>query len=108
MQEFAPQLGALLRHLETEQIEHVVPSESPTDHPQDSAPARTVTIIVAADTLAELPTALNEFCQRNHMQLVHHCHAQGDQLFMVSWLDSKQRPEFATLRVQKAHRGSSH
>ena len=108
MQEFAPQLGALLRHLETEQIEHVVPSEAPTDHTQDSAPADTATIIVAADTLALLPAVLNAFCLRNHMQLVHHCHVQGDQLFMLSWLGSQQRPKFATLRVQKAHRGSPH
>ena len=106
MPELAPALGALLRHLETEQIEHGVPNDATSDDVQDSAPANAITIVVAAETLAHMPTVLHQFCQRNRMQLVHHCQSQGDQLFMFSWLDSRQRPEFATVRVQKAHRGS--
>lgn len=95
----APRLGALLRHLETEQIEHVI-DESPVEAGKDSFAQIAVTITVARAALLRLPTALNEFCSRNGMDLVYHCHAYGGQVFMLSWLDERQRPEFLALRVR--------
>jgi thymidylate kinase len=51
-----------------------------------------------------LPTTLNDFCRRNDMDLVHHWHADGGQVFMLSWFNREHRPEFLTLqvRVQRA------
>ena len=92
----APQGGALLRHLQLEQIEHVVPDELP-----GSADARhSVTIVVAELTLARLPATLNEFCRRNDMDLVHHWHAEGGEVFVLSWLNERHRPEFLSLEVR--------
>lgn len=95
----APWLGALLRHLQTEQIEYVV-SDEPADESCSSVRLG-VTIVVAAETLPLLPTVLNEFCRRNELQLVHHWCRDRDQLFMFCWLNERQRPEFMSLRVQR-------
>lgn len=95
----APRLGALLRHLQTEQIEHVV-SDEPTDD-ACSGVQLTATVVVAAETLPLLPPVLNEFCRRQEMQLVHHWCRGADQLFMLSWLNERQRPEFMSLRVRR-------
>jgi thymidylate kinase len=95
----APKIGALLRHLETEQLEHVI-DESPEAAGADSSAQLAVTIVVATAELLRLPMALNEFCRRNGMDLVYHCYAHGGQVFMLSWLDERQRPEFLTLRIR--------
>lgn len=94
----APRLGALLRYLQTEQIEYVV-SDEPVDD-GCSGVRLIATIVVAAETLPLLPRVLNEFCRRQDLQLVHHwCHG-GDELFVFSWLNERQRPDFMALRVQ--------
>lgn len=95
----APRLGALLRYLQTEQIEHVV-SEGETDD-DCSGVQPTATIVVEADTLPLLPRVLNEFCRRYEMQLVHHWCRGTDQLFMLAWLNEQQRPDFMSLRVKR-------
>jgi thymidylate kinase len=95
----APRLDALLRYLQTEQIEHVV-SEERADDDGSSVPL-TATIVVAAQTLPLLPAVLNEFCRRHDLQLVHHQCGAIDELFMFSWLNEKQRPDFMSLRVQR-------
>lgn len=95
----APRLGALLRYLQTEQIEHVV-SDEPSDSNCSNLPL-TACIVVAAETLPLLPTVLNEFCRRHDLQLVHHHCRARDELFMFSWLNEKQRPDFMSLRVQR-------
>jgi len=95
----APRVGALLRYLQTEQIEYVV-SDEPVD--DDCSSVRVgATIVVAAETLPLLPSILNEFCRRNDMQLVHHWCQDRDQLFMFCWLGERQRPDFISLRVQR-------
>lgn len=95
----APLLGALLRYLQTEQIDYVV-SDEPVDDGCSSV-RLTTTIMVAAETLPLLPPILNEFCRRQEMQLVHHWCQGADRLFMFCWLDERQRPEFMSLRVQR-------
>ncbi len=102
----ALRLGALLRYLQTEQIEHVVSDERSDD--ACSGAQLTATIVVAAETLPLLPPVLHEFCRRQEMQLVHHWCRGSDQLFMLSWLNELQRPEFVSLRVQRhaARQGS--
>lgn len=95
----APKLGALLRYLETEQIEHVI-DESPAEASQDSFAEIAVTIKIATEALQRLPFVLNEFCRRNGLDLVYHCHAHGGQVFMLSWFNEQQRPEFLALRVK--------
>ena len=95
----SPRLGALLRYLQTEQLEHVVSDEPLEDG--CSSVHLSATIVVAPETFPALPPLLNEFCRRNQMQLVHHwCHG-GDELFMFSWLNERQRPDFMALRVQR-------
>jgi serine acetyltransferase/thymidylate kinase len=94
-----PRLGALLRHLQAEQIEHVVADEPTRD---DCSGVRlSATIVVAAETLPLLPPVLNEYCRRHDMQLVHHCCQGTDELYMFSWLNEQQRPDFMSLRVQR-------
>ncbi len=61
----------------------------------------TATIVVAAETLPLLPPVLNEFCRRHEMQLVHHWCRGSDELFMLSWLNERQRPDFMSLRVKR-------
>lgn len=95
----ASKIGALLRHLQTEQIEHVI-DESPEEAGEDSSAQLAVTIMVATVELPRLPLVLNEFCRRHGLDLVYHCHAGGGQVFMLSWLDQRQRPEFLSLRVR--------
>lgn len=87
-------LSALLRHLQTEQLEHVVVEED-----NSGGEVATVTIRVAAETVRQLPPVLNEFCRCNDLSLVHHYHQGGGQVFMLSGLDEQQRPEFMSLRV---------
>lgn len=95
----ASRLGALLRYLQTEQIEHVVSDEESDD---DCSGVRlSATVVVAAETLPLLPPTLNEFCRRHEMQLVHHWCRGTDELFMLSWLNERQRPEFISLRVKR-------
>lgn len=91
---------ALLRYLQTEQIEHVV-VDDPDGGSEQAAVRASATIVVAADTLPALPTVLNEFCRRNDMSLVHHWWRAGDQTFMLSWLDERQRPGFLSLHVKR-------
>lgn len=94
-----PRLGALLRYLQTEQIEHVVVDELAGD--DGSGVRLSASIIVAAETLPLLPSVLNEFCRRHDLQLVHYgCHG-ADELYMFSWLNEQQRPDFMSLRVQR-------
>ena len=102
----APHVGALLRYLQTEQIEHVVSDERAADDCAGVYPS--ATIVVAAETLPLLPAALNEFCRRHDMQLVHHWCRGSDELFMLSWLNEQQRPDFMSLRVRRhaARQGS--
>lgn len=95
----ASRLGALLRYLQAEQIEHVVSDELSDD--DCSGVPLTATIVVAAATLPLLPPALNEFCRRHEMQLVHRWCRDSDQLFMLSWLNERQRPDFLSLRVKR-------
>jgi hypothetical protein len=90
MHEANARLAALLRYLQTEQVEHVVADET--------SPEQGTSIIVAVDTLRRLPELLNEFCRRTGMCLVHHWYEAGDQGFMLSWLNVQQRPQFVTLR----------
>lgn len=96
--------SALLRHLEAEQIEHVALDELNDPAVDDPAPDAVspagLAIIVAAETLPRLPATLNEFCRRNDMALVHHWHEKGAQVFMLGWLNERQRPEFLSLEVQ--------
>lgn len=89
-------IGPLLRHLQTEQIEHVVAEEE-----SGAGPVRPgATIVVAAETLPTLPLVLHEFCRRHDMSLVHHWHRAGDQVFVLGGLDEQHRPDFLTLRVK--------
>jgi thymidylate kinase len=92
-------LGALLRHLQTEQLEHVVAEEQHSGADELATPS-SATIVVAWETLPQLPAVLNEFCRCNGMSLVHHRHQAGEQVFMLSWLNEQQRPEFVSLRVK--------
>jgi serine acetyltransferase/thymidylate kinase len=85
--------GALLRYLQAEQIEHVVADEPPTS-PQ------AVGIVVAAESLPRLPEALHDFCRRNRLDLVHHCHTANGQVFGLSWFNAQQRPEFFSVLVR--------
>jgi thymidylate kinase len=107
-------LSALLRYLQTEQIDHVVAEEIASEEAnsgqansgqacaeQCATAPLTATIVVAAETLPRLPEVLNEFCRRHGMSLVHHCYEDGDDVFMLSWLNSRQRPEFLSLKVQR-------
>jgi serine acetyltransferase/thymidylate kinase len=98
----APRLSSLLRHLEAEQIEHVVADEPPPDLIVAASSPAAVTLIVAAQALPRLPAALNEFCRRNDMALAHHWHERGAQVFMLSWINEQQRPEFMSLQVRTA------
>ncbi len=95
----ATRLAALLRHLQVEQLEHVIAEE------QDSTASTqpTATIMVAEHSLSLLPRLLHEFCRRNDMSLVYHCHHAADQVFMLSWLSEQQRPQFLSLRVRHPH-----
>nr|WP_298728397.1 hypothetical protein [uncultured Steroidobacter sp.] len=94
-----PRLGALLRYLQAEQIEHVVAEEPVED---DCSGVRlSASIVVAAETLPLLPPLLNEYCRRHDMQLVHHWCRGTDELYMFSWLNEHQRPDFMSLRVQR-------
>ena len=60
------------------------------------------TIVLTPESLPQLPPLLHEFCRRNGVCLVYHCHQAGDQVFMLSWLNEQQRPEFVSLRVTHA------
>lgn len=90
-------LAALLRHLQAEQLEHVLADDKNADKNSSEA-----SIVVAPETLPQIPPALHEFCRRNDMALVHHYHQAGDQVFMLSWLNPQHRPEFISLRVKHA------
>ncbi|MBM0105401.1 hypothetical protein JM946_11610 [Steroidobacter sp. S1-65] len=90
-------LAALLRHLQSEQLEHVI-AEEEGEAGESTHPV--ATILVAAESLPQLPRLLNEFCRRNEMSLVYHCHRAADQVFMLSWLSEQQRPQFISLRVK--------
>lgn len=105
----APQAGALLRHLQAEHIEHAVPDELPPQSADaaDCATLDSVTIVVAEATLPRLPATLNEFCRRNDMDLVHHWHADGGEVFMLSWRNPQHRPEFLSLQVKTSRSASS-
>jgi serine acetyltransferase/thymidylate kinase len=92
-------LGALLRHLQAEQIDLVIPEQ---ERRPEGEPVSSATIVVAAETLPQLPTVLHEFCRRNEMSLVHHYYQDGHQVFMLSWINEQQRPEFVSLRVADA------
>ncbi|MFC4307843.1 hypothetical protein ACFPN2_02010 [Steroidobacter flavus] len=92
-------LAALLRYLQTEPIEHVV-SDEPADE-ACSGVQLTATIVVASETLPLLPPVLNEFCRRHEMQLVHHWCRGSDELFLLSWLNEQQRPDFMALHVKR-------
>ena len=92
-------VGAMLRHLQAEHVGHVVAEDEHDEHLSMSSSA---TIVVAAETLQQIPPVLNEFCRCNGMSLVYHYHQAGDQVFMLSWLNEQQRPEFISLRVREA------
>lgn len=89
-------LTALLRHLKAEQLEHVVADEAPGNDGQ------LATIVLAPEYLPQLPPLLHEFCRCNDVCLAYHYHRAGDQVFMFSWLNEQQRPEFVSLRVTHA------
>lgn len=93
-------IDALLRYLETEQIEHVVFAEATPTNAEQASARLIATIGVAAETLPQLPPILSEFCRRHGMYLVHHWYEAGDQVFMLSWLNEQQRPEFMSLRAK--------
>ncbi|HEY0685057.1 MAG TPA: hypothetical protein VGD45_22150 [Steroidobacter sp.] len=90
-------LAALLRHLQAEQVEHVVVEE---DGDSGEPKHKGASLVVAAESLPQLPRVLHEFCRRNDMSLVDHCHRAGEQMFMLGWFDAEQRPEFVSLRVK--------
>lgn len=85
-------VGALLRHLDTEQVEHVR-----DEHPVANASA---SIAVAEASLSRIPAMLNEFCRRNDLQLVHHWPSESGELYTLSGLNADQRPEFFSLLVR--------
>ncbi|HEY0942258.1 MAG TPA: hypothetical protein VGE08_19360 [Steroidobacter sp.] len=93
--------SALLRHLLAEQVDYVLPEEE-SDKQTDGSSAPETTILTAAATLPQIPSVLHEFCRRNDMTLVHHYRQAGEQGFMLSWLNERQRPEFFSLRVRQA------
>ncbi|MBL8272048.1 hypothetical protein, partial [Steroidobacter sp.] len=96
-------LDALLRHLQTEQIQHVVADDEGRDSDgQRSKQTRHATVVVAVDAVPLLPGVLNDFCRRNDMLLAYHCARAGQELYMVSWLDQQQRPDFIALLVKRA------
>lgn len=86
-------LIALLRHLQTEQLEHVVADQ------EQGNDGQLATIVVAPENLPQLPHLLHEFCRCNDVCLAYHYHQAGAQVFMLSWLNEQQRPEFVSLRV---------
>jgi thymidylate kinase len=90
--------NALLRHLQAEQVEYVLPEDDEGNDAEASSTPGT-TIIVAAQTVPQIPRLLHEFCRRNDMSLVHHYRRAGEQIFMLSWIDEQQRPQFVLLRV---------
>lgn len=93
----ASRLGALLRYLQAEQLEHAVVEEGSGEQPVQA----NASIVVASDTLPQIPAVLHEFCRRNDMSLVHRWHRAGDQVFVLCGLNDRQRPEFLTLRVMR-------
>ena len=95
--------SALLRHLQAEQVDYVLPEENSGDNADLASSSDSTlgtTILVAPETVPQLPSVLHEFCRRNDMCLVHHYRQAGEQVFMLSWLDERQRPEFISLRVR--------
>ncbi len=84
--------GALLRHLDAEQVEHV----------RDDPPAAnaSASIVASEESLPRIPQALNEFCRRNQLQLVHYWPSENGELYTLSWLNAEQRPEFFSLLVR--------
>jgi thymidylate kinase len=91
--------GALLRHLDAEQIEHV----------RDEQPAAnaSASIVVSDDSLSRIPATLNDFCGRNDLELVHYWPSETGELFTLSWLNAQQRPEFFSLLVRTARSSRS-
>lgn len=85
-------VGALLRHLDSEQVEHVR-----DDSPSANASA---SIVVSEESLARVPMTLHEFCRRNDLQLVHSWPSEAGATYTLSWLNEQQRPEFFSLLVR--------
>lgn len=85
-------LGGLLRHLDSEQVQHVR-EEQPVANASAS-------IIVSEDSLARMPATLNDFCRRNGLQLAHYWPSENGELFTLSWVNAQQRPEFFSLLVR--------
>jgi thymidylate kinase len=80
-------VGALLRHLDAEQVEYVRDEQS-------------ASIIVSEESLPRIPTTLHEFCRRNDLELVHCWPSESGELYALSWLNEQQRPEFFSLLVR--------
>ena len=85
-------VGALLRHLDSEQVEHV----------RDEQPAanEAASIVVSDEFSSRVPMALHEFCRRNDLQLVHCWPSEAGETYVLSWLNEQQRPEFFSLLVR--------
>jgi thymidylate kinase len=85
-------VGALLRHLDAEQVDHV----------RDEPPAAnaSASIVVSEESLRRMPVTLNEFCRRNDLDLVHYWPSESGELYTLSWLNPQQRPEFFSLLVR--------
>ena len=91
-------LGALLRHLHAEQVEHVC-DEQPVANASAS-------IVVSEESLPQIAVTLHDFCLRNDLELVHHWPNESGQLFTLGWLNERQRPEFFALLVRTARLAS--
>jgi len=91
-------VGALLRHLDAERVEHVR-DEQPVGHASAS-------IVVAEESLLRIPATVNEFCRRNDLHLVHYWPSESGELYMLSGLNAQQRPEFFTLLVRTRRRAN--
>jgi thymidylate kinase len=84
-------VGALLRQLDAEQVEHV------RDEPPSANAS--ATIVISEESLSRFPTTLNDFCRRNDLQLVHYWPSERGELYTLSGLNEQQRPEFFSLLV---------
>ncbi|MET0656911.1 MAG: hypothetical protein ABW110_01990, partial [Steroidobacteraceae bacterium] len=85
-------LGALLRHLDAEQIE-LVRDERPPAH-------ASLSIAVSEQSLPLIPTTLHDFGRRNGLELVNYCQDERGQLFTLAWINAQQRPEFFSVLVR--------
>lgn len=91
-------VGALLRHLDAEEVEYARDEQPATD--------ALVAITVAEESLPRLPLTLHDFCQRNDLQLVHYWPSERGEIFTLSGLNEQRRPEFLSLLVRTSKSSS--